>query len=72
MLGRLKEFEREEEGEEEDGEIGVFAISHMSVYFTTFESVIVYRNTHRPFYVLTSVKTVSLNVEGRRDWGTKT
>ena len=32
--------------EEKDGEIGVLAISHtVAVYFTTFESVIVSRNT---------------------------
>ena len=46
--------EEEEEEEEEDGEISVLAILHnyviVAMYLTTFESVIVYRNTHRPWY----------------------
>ena len=41
--------------EEDDGENRVLAVSRMSlyiaVYFTTFESVIVSRNTRRPCYI---------------------
>ena len=47
-------FEEEEEEEEEDGEIGVlgnFTYTIVAVYFTTFESLIVYRNTRSPCYV---------------------
>ena len=48
-----KPFEElEGEKEEEDGEIRVLAISCKSlIVVVTFESVIVYRNTHRLCYV---------------------
>ena len=45
--------ELEEEEEEKDGEIKFLQchVRHCSGYFSTFESLIMYRNTRRPCYL---------------------